>query len=361
MSRKFRQDTLFVSPKKRSSVPLIMLILLLLVLTIGGVYNILLNSHVLTENVSITVPNLPSRLEGYRILVMSDLHGQFFGPDQAYLKSAVEGQNYNIIIVNGDLCDRRGSPRALIRLMNQLPENTTTLFIPGDEDPAPIVTDAHVTAGCKADYVRQLEDAGAVFLDAPYAVTVGASVIWFCPESVYTLDLDSLERAAQRRLEELAKEAWSAQTESYREAAEYQLDRCRRIREAQKVMKAGDIHIAVAHVPLTESSLRDLRDLAAESIYMDGISLVIAGHYNAGQWRLPGAGAVFLPESFPLRATGFFPSDTGLVGTQSVNGITQFISSGLGAYKAYPAPISAFRLFNEPRISVIRLTKTLQK
>ena len=169
--------------------------------------------------------------------------------------------------------------------------------------------------------------------------------------------MDSLERTAKSRLEELRQQPFSVQNESWMQAASYQLDRCARIREATRKMSADDIHIAVTHVPLSEGRLRDLRDLANESIYLSSISLVIAGHYNAGQWRLPGLGALWVPETFPLRKTGFFPSDAGLAGAQTATGVTQFISTGLGASCAYPGLMHAFRLFNEPRVSLIKLTR----
>ena len=263
---------------------------------------------------------------------------------------------------DGDFTDRRGSPRALIRVLEQLPEDTPVFFIPGDEDPPPIVSDASSDESALADYVLQLEKAGAVYLDTPQSVTVGSSTIWFSPAGVFSLDPDSAAHAAQTRIQELLAEEAGEKRDAYLRAAQYQLDRAERIRAAQKVMLPSDLQIALTHVPLSESSLREMHDIyvQTDSVYVGGISLVLAGHYCAGQWRLPGGGAIWVPEQFPLRKTGFFPDDTGLCGLQTVFGIPQVITAGLGTSETY-GPMMSFRLFNQPRVTLVKLTSRLKQ
>ena len=354
-------NSLFSAPKRHSPLPLILLMILILVILSVSVPNLLINTHPATETAGITVPSLPASLEGFRIVVLSDLHGLFFGPNQQFLLESITAQKFNVICVVGDICDRTGNPRALIRLLGRLPENTTVFFIPGDEDPNPLRSEPDASPDAREDYILQLEAAGAVYLDAPRSITVGKNTIWFSPESLFTLDLDSAEKAARNRLDELYAEPYSPTNEAWIRAAEYQIDRLKRIRDAQKVMTADDIQIALTHVPLSETSLRELHDAYkdGQSVYISSVSLVIAGHYNAGQWRLPGGSAVWIPESFRLRNTGFFPSDIGLTGLQTVLGVTQYISSGLGASRIYPGLMGQFRLFNQPRISVLTLTRRL--
>ncbi len=361
MSKMRYSGSLFTPPKKHSPLPLILLMVLILLILSISVPNLLLNTHVITESASITIPSLPSSMEGFRIVVLSDLHGAFFGPNQQFLLEEISRQKYNVICVVGDICDNNGNPRALVRLLGQLPENTTVFFIPGDEDPNPLRSEPDASVDAREDYILQLESAGAVYLDAPQRVTIGKHTVWFSPESIFTLDLPNAETTAQRRLQELYKEPFSPQNEAWIRATEYQLDRLSRIREAQRVMTADDIQVALTHVPLSETSLRELHDAYkdGQSIYISSVSLVIAGHYNAGQWRLPGGGALWVPEGFSLRNTGFFPSDVGLTGIQTVLGITQYISSGLGASRLYPGLMGSFRLFNQPRISILTLTRKL--
>ncbi len=354
-------DPLFAMPKERRVMPYVILLILLLVFTGLFIYNMLLNSHVSVETSRITINTLPSKLENFKICVISDLDGQFFGPNQEYLYEAVTSQKCSVICVVGDICDDTGSPRALIRLISRLDEDTTVLFIPGDEDPNPLRNEPHAEKDARASYITDLVEAGAVYLDVPVAIRVGDATAWFCPESIYSMDIDSGESTARKRLNELLQEPWSEQNEAWISATEYQLDRYARIREAQRIMTPADIQIAVSHAPLSETSLRELHDSYAsgQSVYISGISLIIAGHQNAGGWRMPGSGAIWVPDSFTVKTSGFFPSDNGLRGLQNVLGISQYISSGLGTSSVYPGLMSSFRLFNQPAISILTLTRKL--
>ncbi len=355
-------DPLFSAPRKKRAAPFVTLSLFLLLLISLAVYTMVLNIHVTADSLYVTVPNLPGRLENFGILVISDLDGLSFGANQEYLMNAVSALRFDAVCVTGDFTDGRGSPRALIRVLEQLPEDTPVFFIPGDEDPPPIVTSASSGESPLADYILRLEEAGAVYLDTPQSITVGSSTVWFSPAGVFSLDPDSAARAAQSRIDELLAEEPGEQRDAYLRAAQYQLDRAERIRASQKVMLPSDLQIALTHVPLSESSLREMHDLYAQtdSVYVGGISLVLAGHYCAGQWRLPGGGAIWVPEQFPLRKTGFFPDDTGLYGLQTVFGIPQVISAGLGTSDTYH-PLMAFRLFNQPKVTLVRLTSRLKQ
>ena len=361
MRNQKHSDPLFAAPKERRVAPYVILLVILLVFTGLFIYNMLLNSHVSVETARITVNTLPSKLENFRICVISDLDGQFFGPNQEYLYDAVTSRKCNVVCVVGDICDDTGSPRALIRLIGRLDPETTVFFIPGDEDPNPLRSEPHADKDARAPYITDLINAGAVFLDVPTAVTVGDATVWFCPENIYSMDIESSESTARKRLNELLQEPWSEQNEAWISATEYQLDRYERIREAQRHMTPADIHIAVTHAPLSETSIRELHDSYAhgQSVYISGISLIIAGHQNAGGWRMPGGGAIWVPDSFTVKTSGFFPSDNGLKGLQNVLGISQYITSGLGTSCVYPAPMNMFRLFNQPAISVLTLTRKL--
>ena len=77
-------------------------------------------------------------------------------------------------------------------------------------------------------------------------------------------------------------------------------------------------------------------------------SLILAGHYNGGQRRIPFIGAVYVPE------LGWFPKDQEVQGLSYTDGIPQYISPGLGSdphYEHQPG-----RVFNPPVITKITLT-----
>ena len=78
--------------------------------------------------------------------------------------------------------------------------------------------------------------------------------------------------------------------------------------------------------------------------------LILAGHYNGGQWRIPFFRAVYVPE------LGWFPEDSLVRGISYPGGIPQYISPGLGASGAYPV---RFRMFNTPAVTVLTLTTKL--
>ena len=82
-------------------------------------------------------------------------------------------------------------------------------------------------------------------------------------------------------------------------------------------------------------------------------SLILAGHYNGGQWRIPFVGAIYVPE------LGWFPKDQEIQGLSYVNGIPQYISPGMGSdphYEHQPG-----RVFNNPVITKITLTRKAER
>ena len=89
---------------------------------------------------------------------------------------------------------------------------------------------------------------------------------------------------------------------------------------------------------------------AKESVFsIRYASLILAGHYNGGQWRIPGAGAVYVPEF------GWFPEDRLIRGLSYLGDIPQYISPGLGSdphYEYQPG-----RVYNPPVITKIILTR----
>ena len=81
------------------------------------------------------------------------------------------------------------------------------------------------------------------------------------------------------------------------------------------------------------------------------LSLVLAGHFCGGQWRLPALGPLYVPEK------GWFPGDAGVVGMQRVNSINQYIGAGLEASDFYPMP---GRLFNTPNVALLSYTARIE-
>ena len=111
------------------------------------------------------------------------------------------------------------------------------------------------------------------------------------------------------------------------------------------------MQVVLTHTPLSEEYLEDLISWTSkeEPFSIRYARLILAGHYNGGQWRIPFVGAVYVPE------LGWFPEDEEVRGLSYLQGIPQYISPGLGSdphYEHQPG-----RIFNSPTITKIILTR----
>ena len=52
-------------------------------------------------------PGIPSAFEGYTLVHISDLHNKIFGGNQKYLLDKIKKEGPDIIVITGDLIDRR--------------------------------------------------------------------------------------------------------------------------------------------------------------------------------------------------------------------------------------------------------------
>ncbi len=107
----------------------------------------------------------------------------------------------------------------------------------------------------------------------------------------------------------------------------------------QKVdpMYENDVVIGLGHEPFPQ-------DL--------GYKLILVGHYHAGQFRIPGYGAIYVPR---VEGSGWATDQSEIVGVQQFDGYSQHITAGLGA----SADIKWMqkRWFNPPQINILQLTK----
>ena len=181
--------------------------------------------------------------------------------------------------------------------------------------------------------------------------------IWFVPEELYALDLDGVRSTYSKQLENLNGKgtALTADDAARIRSLEYELQRIDDLQALKKEFLPTDIQVVLTHTPLSEEYVSDLVSWAAkEDLFsMRYASLILAGHYNGGQWRIPFAGAVYVPE------LGWFPKDERVRGLSYVDGVPQYISPGLGSdphYEHQPG-----RLYNSPVITRIVLTRKATK
>ena len=352
-----RQQYIFYEESRRGRGVLIALLAVLLLLFAGlFTANLAMTHTVQYTREYVTIANLPTDLDNFTILHLSDLNGAVLGDRQSAVKKAIGSRtSYGAVVLSGNMVGESGNVQPVLDLLSQLPLGTPVLLLPGDGDPAVYATTAHATLSAYADWAQQLIDAGVIILDEPYAVTSGKATVWFVPESLYTMDTVSTEKAWQNQIDmlEAQVEPLSADQAALKRTAEYQVERMQRIREKIAAMKEKDLQVAVSHMPLTREAINASSAWASSKVFsLNRASLILSGGYCAGQWRIPGLGAVYVPE------LGFFPSDEKITGMGYLAGIWQHISPGLGASPDYPW-FMPFRLFNAPGATMLVLSASV--
>lgn len=349
-----RQQYIF-SDEPRGGKGLLIGFLVVLAILLAGLFtaNLAMTHTVSYTREYVTIANLPTDLDNFTILHLSDLNGHELGDRQSAVKKAIgDRSGYGAVVLSGNMVGETGSVQPMLDLLSQLPASTPVLLLPGDGDPALYATAAHASLSAYADWAQQLIDAGVIILDEPYAITAGKATIWFTPENLYTMDTVSTEKAWQNQIDVLSAqvEPLTADQSALKRTAEYQVARMQRIREKIASMKEKDVQVAVSHMPLTKESVAESRAWAVSKVFsMTNVSLALSGGYCAGQWRIPGVGAVYVPE------LGFFPADEYITGMGYLAGVWQHISPGLGASPDYPW-FMPMRLFNSPGAAMLILT-----
>lgn len=328
---------------------------LLTVLLAVVITNFTLNHQVQLKTVSITVQDLPEELENWSILHLSDLHGQEIGSGQSAIRKALEGINYSCVVMTGDMVGPEGHVQPLLDVISLLAEDKPKFLIVGDEDPSIYASTAQDSLSVYTPWAQAVMEAGVTLVDEPTSVQRGKSTLWIIPEYLYGLDLDSLQEAYRQQLAALADfDILTPDQSAQKRLAEYHLARVDRIRTAMDAITKNDVQIALTHAPLSRDYANTMLQWQGKNqvFSLRNADVVLAGHYTGGQWRFPWGGALYAPDY------GWFPEDSAILGLDYLSGVPQYISAGLSASGIYP--LQPFRLFNQPEIAYITLTRYLK-
>ena len=330
-------------------------ILILIPVLIAAVWvlNLTVSRRVQTRDLRLTVLNLPDDLEGFSILHLSDLHGARYGDHQKAIDTALGDMRYSCVVMTGDMLGENGDVEPLLELVALMPPDTPKFLIPGDMDGTILESKAHSSLSVYSEWAEKLTAAGVQVLDYPALITREKGRIWFIPEELYAQDLDGMRAVFEKQVKELNDRATSltADDAALIRALEHEVERIDALKATKKEFQATDVQVVLTHTPLTREYVADMISWSGKEDFfsMRYASLILAGHYNGGQWRLPMGGPVYVPE------LGWFPEDGLVEGLDYLEGIPQYISPGLGSdphYEYQPG-----RVFNSPVMTRIILTR----
>lgn len=280
-----------VSVKKRRA--LLQLVLLVACFVVFVYYQN--NSIVITES-DYYNPKIPSDFNGFKIVHISDLHNKKFGADQGIVLDKVRILSPDIIVITGDLVDRR-----------KYDLDAAMDFITGAVKIAPVyyVSGNHEAwSGEYPEIKKRLSDAGVFILDdAAIEILKGKSSI----QIMGVADPDFL-------------------TSSYLEGT----NTSKIVEHLNIWSKEEGFRILLSHRP-------ELFHVYCKY----NMDLVFTGHAHGGQIRIPLIGGLIAPDQ------GLFPKYTS--GSFKEGSTTMYVSRGLGN------SIVPVRIFNRPEIVSVTL------
>lgn len=341
-------DTRFFDARRKRSPLGALLHLLLLASLIVLLGNFAANHFVFVRREQVPITRLAEAFDGSTFLHISDLKGASFGENQNRLIMALGDQEYDAVLLTGDMVSPLGNAQPLYALIDALKSRDPDVpiyFIAGDGDPVPVSGDYSASGSALAPWVLGAQQRGAILLNAPQSITRGGQTLWLSTMSQLNLDLGTTElqyaQAYQR--------AQALGNDDEIELAEYNLSWLQSTASARQAMKPEDIFVSLTHVPPTQDELLGLSDGLVSDI-----DLLLCGHYLGGLLRLPIIGPVFIPsQSLPLY--GLFPGSDMHSGLNRVGRTWVYASTGLGSGDPlYPSLF--FRLFNPPSVTLLTLT-----
>lgn len=109
------------------------------------------NNAIVSEQISVELAGLPEQFDGFRIVLLADLHGKTFGKDNRRLLALVRAAQPDLIAICGDLADRREQLGEVAALARSLAGIAPAYYVTGNHEWA---------AGIVPELTNMLESAG---------------------------------------------------------------------------------------------------------------------------------------------------------------------------------------------------------
>lgn len=339
----------FFEPRPRAPLGRRVLVFLLLLLLAALAANLAINQFIQVVRVTVPIRKMDSALEGYTLLHISDLKGASYGANQSRIRFALQKEDFDAVVLTGDMVSSRGNAQplyTLIEMLHELKPGVPIYMIPGDKDPLPASMSYAASGSPFAPWVLGARRRGAQLLSAPVRIERDGHALWLTTSALLSLDMDTMQEQFERQY----LDALSGGDENAIELTAYNLQWLVETRDARAQMTDEDVYIALTHVPPADEELEG----AYAGSLRGRLHLVLCGHYQGGLVRLPFVGALFIP-SQNLPFYGILPGKNTYYGLTKKGGTYLYVSPGLGSNDGlYPLPF--FRLFNPPTVSLISLT-----
>lgn len=287
--------------KRKPHIALKLLLLLLAAVIFVYAYS---NLALTCSRYEVRNDKLPPSFDGFKILLISDLHGRCFGEDNSALISLIDSESPDAVMFAGDMVTYSADDiDVFLSLAQNLGERYDTYYIHGNHE-------GQLAQNIRADIDAQIAEFGVHVLDNSKAgITRGDANI-----DIYGLTLPGyMYSGTDENGEALYQPTpdWIEET-------------------LGSSPQDNTFSILLAHTPLYFDAYADW-----------GADLVFSGHIHGGEIRIPFVGGVFSPhgELFPEYDAGEF----------RLGDSTAIISRGLGEH-AFPV-----RFLNPADVCIITL------
>lgn len=213
-----------------------------------GLFLYLGQNVVETKTYQIELARLPEAFDGYKIVLVSDLHAKRFGPDNENLLRLIRAQQPDLIAVAGDLCHGADETGVAICFCRSLAAIAPTYYVFGNHEWAGRVVPALKTA---------LKDSGVEILQNEYVKLTrgGQSVCLLGLEDLNgPYDMKSITQVVTE-LREKEKDPFiltlSHRFDRFEEYAQHRLD----------VVLSGHSHGGIVRLPFTDGLIAPGRTL----------------------------------------------------------------------------------------------------